>query len=64
MLAHVTLVKQIRSDLAECGIANSVYLKLAELLYSYLDESGYRFSVEAWVGDRLMIDTFGRWTQR
>jgi hypothetical protein len=63
-IAHVALVKQVRSDLAECGIANTAHLKLVELLYAYLDGSGYRFTVEQWVGDSLMIDTFGRWEKR
>lgn len=59
--AHLALVKQVRSDLAECGIANPHHLKLVELLYGYLDTSDWHFSVEEWVGDALMIDSVGRW---
>jgi hypothetical protein len=42
VIAHQALVKQVRSDL-EDGIASPHHFKLIELLFNYLDASGYRF---------------------
>jgi hypothetical protein len=44
--AHRALIKQVRSDL-EDGIANPDHFRLIELLYAYLEASGYRFYYES-----------------